>query len=70
MSATTNSTFTVYGRAFTIVAEFSDTEPGMAQANAFMEKHRDTGLLHAGDGRLIIASISDKGTPVSAQSGR
>lgn len=67
MSATTNRTFTVYGRAFTIVAEFSDTEPGMEQANAFMEQHRDTGLLHEGDGRLIIARLDDKGTPVPSR---
>lgn len=57
-------TFTVYGRAFKIVAEFQQGEEGMKQANAFMEQHRDTGLLHEGDGRLIIARLDDKGTPV------
>ena len=57
-------TFIAYGRAFKIVAEFQQGEDGMEQANAFMEQHRDTGLLHEGEGRLIIARLDDKGTPV------
>ena len=61
-----SKTFTVYGRAFQVVAEFEQGEAGMKQANEYMEEHRDTGLLHEGGGRLIIARLDDKGVPVKA----
>lgn len=55
--------YTLYGRSFTVVAKF-EGEDYMDQANAYMELHRDTGLL-AEDGRVaVIAKLADKGTPV------
>ena len=54
-------TYRLYGMDFAIVAEYPDTEQGMTQANAFMEANRDTGLLAAEGGRIILAALADKG---------
>ena len=51
-----------HGLDFAVVAEFTDTDEGTAQANAFMEANPDTGLLAVDAGRIIIAALDDQGT--------
>lgn len=53
--------FRLHGLDFAIVAEYPDTEQGTADANAFMERHRNTGLLAVEAGRVILADLEDKG---------
>ena len=49
------NTYRLWGLDFAIVAEYPDTNEGMAQANEFMEARRTTGLLAVDAGRIIIA---------------
>ena len=56
---------TLYGRSFSVVGEFEDSDLGTDEANAFMEKNPGTGVLEVVDGRVILASNSDKGIPLS-----
>lgn len=55
---------TSWGRSFIIQAEFPDTEAGARDANAYMGKHPGVGVLEVIDGRVILASNTDKGEPV------
>ena len=50
------------GLTYYIVAEYKDTEEGRRAANKFMERFASVGLLDVNDGRVILASMSDKGT--------
>lgn len=58
--------FSLYGRTFTVVAVFPDTEEGVNAANAYMQQH-DTGphsgpsLLAEYEGELILANWEDRG---------
>jgi hypothetical protein len=50
-----------YGLDFAIVAEFADTEEGTKDANNFMLAFAGTGVLEVINGRVIVASLADKG---------
>ena len=50
-----------FGRNFAIVAEFPDTAQGTIDANKFMERFSNNGLLAVSDGRIIIANMDDLG---------
>ncbi len=52
------------GRAFSIVAAFSDDHDGTRQANAYMARHADVGVLEVVGGKVILAALTDRGTPV------
>jgi len=55
----------VTGRRFKITGCFTDDEAGTAAANAFMDANPGHGVLEVThDGRVIVASCADKGTPV------
>lgn len=54
-------TYRHYGRDFTIVADYPDTDEGATKANAFMTETPETGLLAVDAGRIIIAALSDQG---------
>lgn len=53
-------THRLHGLDFAIVAEFPDTEEGTKDANAFMEAFNGVGVLEVADGRIILASNTDK----------
>lgn len=57
------TTYTLYGRAFKIEAEYPDDDKGTAAANAFMEEHDGMGVLAVAGGRIVIADCADKGVP-------
>lgn len=57
------ATYVLHGRRFAIAAEFPDTDEGTKAANAFMEANAGTGVLAVADGRVIIATMADKGVP-------
>lgn len=56
-----------FGRDFAIVAEFPDTAQGTIDANAFMTKFANHGVLAVPDGRVIIANMDDLGVCGSMQ---
>ena len=60
--------YRLYGRDFAIVAEFTETAQGQADANAFMLANPRTGLLATDAGRVILASMDDEGTPAAKDS--
>lgn len=49
------------GLNFAIVAEFPDTAQGTIDANNFMEKFPNHGVLDVADGRVVIANMDDLG---------
>ncbi len=51
----------LYGRRYSVVAEFLATDIGMAQANKFMLANEGASLLAEENGRLILAHKNDKG---------
>lgn len=53
-----------WGLAFVIVAEFADTEEGDKLSNAYMLEHPGIGVLEVIDGRVILASKTERGTVV------
>lgn len=55
-------TYRHYGRDFTIVADYPDTDEGAAKANAFMTENPGAGVLAVDGSRIIIAALNDKGT--------
>lgn len=59
----TGERFRVFGRTYSVIATFTDDDAGTDQANAYMTAHPGTGLLAADAGRLILASLADKGEP-------
>lgn len=59
------SHYVLAGRSFAIVAEFPDTDAGTVAANQYMEAHPGVGVLAVADGRVILASNSDKGQPAA-----
>lgn len=56
-----SATHVVYGRAFTVVAEFPNTPAGIRDANTYMEQHPGVGLLEATETRVILARNDDRG---------
>lgn len=56
--------YTLAGRSFAVAAEFPDDEAGTIAANQYMEAHPGVGVLAVDDGRVILASNSDKGEVV------
>lgn len=51
----------VFGRTFSVVADFADSEEGYEQANRLITTNQGSGVLDVVDGRVILASLSDKG---------
>lgn len=56
---------TLYGRQFVIQAEFADTQEGTKQANVYMELYANVGVLEVSGGRVILASMDDRGVAVT-----
>lgn len=56
--------YTLAGRSFAILAEFPDDAAGTVAANQYMAAHPGVGVLAVDDGRVILASNSDKGVVV------
>jgi hypothetical protein len=71
MSTDRHAQHTYMGRAFTIQAEFPDTDEGARAANAYMLEHPGVGVLEVIAGRVILAANTDKGvrvtTPATAE---
>lgn len=59
-----STTHVLYGRAFTVVAEFPHTTAGVKDANTYMDLHPGVGLLEATDTRIILARNDDRGVKV------
>ena len=55
------------GLDFAIVAEFPDTKDGTSDANAFMARFPNHGVLAVADGRVIVARVDDLGVCGSTQ---
>lgn len=55
--------FRKHGREFAVLAEFPATEIGCEQANQFMMENDGTALLAVTQGRALLASVEDMGTP-------
>lgn len=51
----------LHGLLFRIEGEFPDTEAGTREANEYLEDRADLGVLAVTEGRIIIASITDRG---------
>ena len=50
-----------HGQDLAIVAEFPETDEGTEDANVFMQTFPGTSVLDVIDGRVILASLDDKG---------
>ncbi|MBS3912809.1 MAG: hypothetical protein KGZ70_13580 [Hydrogenophaga sp.] len=62
MSATPPGTVTLYGRRFSLLADFPNTPNGAALANAFMQSCDKASVLKVSD-RICLADKDDLGTP-------
>lgn len=52
-----------YGRIFTVLASYPDTDEGRAQANAFMTANPNASVLCVVGGTAYLADSSDQGQP-------
>lgn len=63
MSTTPPGAVTLYGRRFSVLADFPNSPEGMAQANAFMLACSQASVLKVSD-RIYLADKEDGGTPI------
>jgi hypothetical protein len=63
VNTTPPGSVTLYGRRFSLLADFPNSPEGVAQANAFMLACSQASVLKVGD-RIYLANKEDGGTPI------